>query len=152
MNKLDDMPAGDFDIVLSLFGSLSFAENPSRVIEQAKSKLRESGKILFSVYSRWSLRRLLTKKSGAVEQFKTRHSKLRTLSAPAHVFSKREIGNIILGAGFSTCDITGMSFFGGLIENPKLWSLDRFLSRSLPNWGHILHVAAENHGNQTCGS
>jgi ubiquinone/menaquinone biosynthesis C-methylase UbiE len=129
------------NIVLSLFGSASYLEEPERMFTELTRVLVPNGMFITMHLSRWSIRRLLGLKfsdtglygtSGLSQDFAPR--------APVRFASKRSLTRALWQCGLTVHHIYGQSLFRRSAGSVLLWRFSKVLSRVLPNFGHALIV------------
>jgi SAM-dependent methyltransferase len=145
MSRLSPYPAAHFDLVMSLFSSFSYNEDPLATADEMYRVLKPGGSILITVLSRWSLRKLLQRKWGMYEEYQTRQSHTY-MTAPSWTFSPQTITDIFAAAGFQTIQVTGQGLLAGCFEHNALWSLDSWLARLYPHLCHSLILTAHKPG------
>ncbi|MBS1520693.1 MAG: methyltransferase domain-containing protein [Bacteroidetes bacterium] len=145
MSDLSQFDSGYFDVIISTFTALSYADDIGLTIAQMNRILKPEGKVLLSVMSKWSLRRLLNFKFGKKEHYKTRKSKHKKYTY-AWVFSPKEIKKLFLKYNFKNIDVRGYNAFSGImiLQKPWLWPTSRKLGKLLPFLSHELIVTFKN--------
>jgi ubiquinone/menaquinone biosynthesis C-methylase UbiE len=148
MSDLSLYKNSSINIILSLNTSLSFAEDINKVLSEIHRVLHKDGIAFLSVLNQNSLRRTHGKKykdikKNKVELYKTRGTELSKNSTPAHVYSINKLYELSHYNKFKIKQIYGMSFFGGVYKNPKIWFFDILLSKFYPNKCHYFNFIIE---------
>jgi ubiquinone/menaquinone biosynthesis C-methylase UbiE len=143
MTDLSKFEAGAFDVVISLYTSFSFTNRPREMLAEIYRVLIPGGRTFVSALNRWSLRRLVGRKTGQYEEYCTRNSDIDRVGVPAWTYSQYHLQTAFLEAGFSDVLVRGQSSLGGVIESRALWKLNVLISKLLPGSGHILNVMAK---------
>jgi SAM-dependent methyltransferase len=141
MSQLSPFPADHFDLVMSLFSSFSYNDDPHAATAEIYRVLKPGGALLITVLGRWSLRKLLQGKWAAYEEYQTRQSH-SSLTAPSWTFSPQTLAALFADAGFCKIRVTGQGLLAGCLEYNALWSLDSWLARRWPHLCHSLILTA----------
>lgn len=143
MSNLQTFNTQTFDGVISVFTAFSYSDNIPKTISEIARVLKADGKIIISVISRFSLRRILELKFDRKEKYKTRGI-FSTGFSYSWVFSKKEIIEL-LKSEFVNVEVIGYNPFGGIpiiSKYPKLWKLNLFIAKIFPNLSHELIISA----------
>lgn len=131
---------GEFDAIVSTWGSLNYLQNPLGSLTLLTSLLRPGGLIAIMVFNRWSLRRLLHRTFAATEAYGTRGSTrippeitLPTASEWKATLSECDIGPV---------SVRTLGALSGLVEKSYLWPIDSLVTRLLPV-GHMCLIKGE---------
>lgn len=143
MSDLGVFSSQTFDCIISVFTAFSYSDNVPKTISEMVRILKTDGKIIISVISRFSLRRILKLKFSNKEKYKSRGISSNGFSN-SWVFSKKEILSL-LKSEFMDIEIIGYNPFGGIpiiSKYPKLWKLNLFIAKIFPNLSHELIISA----------
>lgn len=128
-----------FDLVISLFSSVSFSFSWQKTVEEVFRVLRPGGQAYLSTLNRWSFRRILRGKLRSRELYRTRGSAARVhgARAPAWAISSVNFEKHLLGTGFIQVRQSGIGMFGGVLEWSPIWEIDVCVTRRFPRCAHI---------------
>jgi ubiquinone/menaquinone biosynthesis C-methylase UbiE len=139
MKDLENFPTDHFDLLICLFTSFSFTEEPQKTLTEISRVIAPAGQVFLSVLSKYSLRRLVRFKFRKVEPYSTRYSSdLGTI--PANTYTSREMFRLANQSGLSVRKIDGLGLFSGVLEFPALWPIDKLLSTTVPDLCHIINL------------
>lgn len=144
MSNLDFCQPNSFDNVISLFTSFSYTDDLNKTVSEIHRVLKPNGKILISVISKYSLRRLINLKFGNKEEYKTRGTISKEFSE-AWVFSRNSLKNLFAESDFKDIKVEGYNPFAGislLTNHPKSWKFNLSLAKALPFLSHELLITA----------
>lgn len=143
MSHLVQYSLGQFDAIIAIYTSLSLSEQPMDTLRDCFQLLKPGGGVFISFANRWSLRRILRWRFGRIEEkFKTRGDEQKRLKTPAWTISVVEAESMLTHAGFINLKVHGQGLLAGVLEIPLLWTLDKHIARSLPQFCHILNIQA----------
>jgi SAM-dependent methyltransferase len=140
MSRLPRYTADTFDLVLSLFGAVSYAHDPRSTVAEAFRVLRPGGVVFVALLNRWALRRVLRGRLRSVTWERTRGDAAATSPYPAHTFTYWSSKTLLADAGFRDVCVTGFGLLSGTFERPALYRASRALSRRMPVLTHLLHA------------
>ncbi len=144
MSNLSFFLSNSFDNVISLFTSFSYTDDLKKTVSEIHRVLKPGGKILVSVISKYSLRRLINFKFGNMEEYKTRGTISKEFSE-AWVFNRSDLKDLFSESNFKDIKVEGYNPFAGiafLTNRPKSWKFNLWLSKSLPFLSHELLITA----------
>jgi len=165
MNHLEQLPDNTYDIVCSIFGSFSHAEQYEEVLSNINRVLLPSGEIFLMTYSRFSLRNI----SNFITKFRLKDLKFEQqydvrnnnagISCKAFFYSTRKMFKLLKKHQFNGLHSFGVNIFFELPFIKKVFgkqSIVKFLLEKelalgwiLPNLGHSLII--EGTCSKTCG-
>lgn len=132
MSDLTGFGDGEFDLVLSLFGSFSHVGDFGRAMNGIGRVLSENGKIVLMVYSRYSLQNLVRRCLGSrealgiVQQYQIRNSS-DGISCPAIFYSSLPLRYLLISNGFTHVRCIGLN---AVFELPLVKPLARHAAHS----------------------
>ncbi len=128
-----------YDAIVSFFGALSYASSLDSVVAQASELLTNDGYLRLSVFSRFSLRRLLRLRLGPFEDYGSR--KIPSLKGiRTRTYTMKEMQRTAREYGFAVVAVTAFGAFTGVLERRRIWKLDRLLCRIAPWAAHTTDV------------
>lgn len=136
-------------LVLSTFGSLSYACEPILALTEASRILAPGGRMVVMVISRWSFRRLLRGRVRKTERYGTGNftgEAARAERASVTVMSSRNLRTITQELGLELELIQGQSVFrkSRVLGTEKLaWRMSVWLGERAPDLGHCLILMAK---------
>ena len=144
MSNLRDYALGQFDCIICIYTTLSFADNPVNTLRDCFHLLKPGCMLVVSIANRWSLRRILRCKFTRIESdFKTRGDRQSAVKTPAWTASLEEACSLMRCAGFTNLTASGQGLLAGVLEVHQLWKLDRRVARVVPQLCHTLNLRGQ---------
>jgi len=141
MSDLSMIKDESVDLVICINTSFSFVFDTQKTITEIKRVLKKGGRLLISVLSKWSLRRLIRLKFAAIEEYATRNSSLKA-TTKAHVFSSSKLKSKFQANGFSHIKVNGYNSFAGILNRKWAWKLNLLFSQLNKDFSHDLILTA----------
>ena len=146
MSDLSMIESNSISVVISIFTSFSYTDDIDNTILEISRILKPNGKVLISVLSRYSLRRVLGLKFGVIEHYKTRGTISKEFSE-AWDFTEKSLETAFKKYNFINIKIEGYNPFAGFSfltkKFPKLWRLNLKFAKFFPFFSHELLLTSE---------
>jgi len=131
------------DLVLALFSTLSFSENPTELLNSVQRVLKPGGIAYLSALGSSSV----SSRRNHASTYATRGDRRRGV-IPVNRFTAAQLYASARAAGFSEARVSGINAFSGVAESSILWWPGLLLARIRPDLSHLLEltVSKAEHG------
>jgi SAM-dependent methyltransferase len=143
IDDLSSLEGGRYSLVTIFYSSASYANDPQRVLQQASRLLRPNGYLYYSVLGRWSLRRCLHWRWGAVEYCKTRGDHNNNAGVRAVTLSRRQIRIAARATRLKLIGLYGHGGLAGVWQHPVAWLPSRLIDIITPSLSHSQELVAQ---------
>lgn len=143
IDDLGNIRPSSYHFVLALNSAMSFASDTDLAFKNVFRILDHGGVAFLSFLSRYSLRRLLSLRVGAVENFSTRNSSSALGSVPANTMTPAALKSAAVQCGFINVSVLSQGVLAGVVERTFVLPLERRLVRLCPALAHCQYLVAK---------
>lgn len=143
LSYLQGLPTDSVGLVMCLYGSMSFFEDPLSVIREAVRVLEPRGRGTFSFLNRSSLVNIVRWMGRPPRRYSTRHAPSRFGAVPVRAVGRRALEQTCAELELQRWSIEGLSLLAGWCEIPALWRIDQKLVGVFGGLSHSLDLSIE---------